>query len=116
EGASYSTNSAPHWPVKPKQPAMPAERIKIDRVFHALGDATRRAILEKLAQEPVSASRLAEPLHLTLAAVVQHLQILVDSGLVRAEKIGRARTSRIEPNGVSVAEPSIRDRRTTRAR
>ncbi len=86
---------------------------KIDRVFHALGDPTRRAILERLTQGPVSVSRLAEPLELTLAAVVQHLQILEESGLVHTEKLGRVRTCRIEPKGLSVAEEWIRDRRTT---
>jgi DNA-binding transcriptional ArsR family regulator len=78
----------------------------------ALGDATRRAILEKLGEGPVSVSRLAEPLAITLAAVVQHLQVLEDSGLIVTEKVGRVRTCRIEPTGFSVAEQWIRDRRT----
>ncbi len=91
---------------------MPAAKPAVDRVFHALGDPTRRAIMEKLSRGPVSVSRLAEPLDLTLAAVVQHLQILEDSGLVVTEKIGRVRTCRIEPKGLSVAEHWIRDRRT----
>jgi DNA-binding transcriptional ArsR family regulator len=91
---------------------MPADKFKIDRVFHALGDSTRRAIMEKLSQGPISVSRLAEPLDLTLAAVVQHLQVLEDSGLVHTEKVGRVRTCRIEPKGLSVAEQWIRDRRT----
>src|SRR5476651_492701 len=72
----------------------------IDRVFHALGDPTRRAILEKLSQGPISVSRLAEPLDITLAAVVQHLQVLEESGLVQTEKVGRVRTCRIEPAGL----------------
>ena len=82
------------------------------RVFHALGDPTRRAILERLSQGPISVSRLAEPLELTLAAVVQHLQVLEASGLVHTEKVGRVRTCRIEPKGLSVAEQWIDDRRT----
>jgi DNA-binding transcriptional ArsR family regulator len=91
---------------------MPHQKPPADRVFHALGDPTRRAILERLADGPVTVSRLAEPLKLTLAAVVQHLQILEDSGLVQTEKIGRVRTCRLEPRGFSVAEQWIRDRRT----
>jgi len=91
---------------------MPADKLKVDRVFHALGDATRRTIMEKLSQGPVSVSHLAEPLDLTLAAVVQHLQVLEDCGLVHTEKVGRVRTCRIEPKGLSVAEQWIRDRRT----
>ena len=84
----------------------------IDRVFHALGDSSRRAILEKLSEGPISVSRLAEPLAITLAAVVQHLQVLEESGLVQTEKVGRVRTCRIEPAGLSVAAQWIGDRRS----
>jgi DNA-binding transcriptional ArsR family regulator len=72
----------------------------IGRIFHALGDPTRRAMMETLSQGPMSVSRLAEPLSITLAAVVQHLQVLEESGLVQTEKVGRVRTCRIEPAGL----------------
>jgi DNA-binding transcriptional ArsR family regulator len=85
----------------------------VDSVFHALGDPTRRAILERLSQGPISVSRLAEPLSITLAAVVQHLQVLEESGLVETEKLGRVRTCRIEPAGLAIASQWIADRRTT---
>jgi DNA-binding transcriptional ArsR family regulator len=88
------------------------KKPNIDRVFHALGDPTRRSILEKLSEGPVSVSRLAEPLDITLAAVVQHLQVLEESGLVRTEKIGRVRTCRVEPDGISAAEQWLSDRRS----
>ena len=91
---------------------MNRRKPNIDGVFHALGDATRRAILEKLSQGPVSVSRLAEPLEITLAAVVQHLQVLEESGLVQTEKLGRVRTCSIEPAGLSVAEQWISERRS----
>jgi DNA-binding transcriptional ArsR family regulator len=91
---------------------MPDANLTPDRVFHALGDPTRRAILERLTDGAVTVSRLAEPLRLTLAAVVQHLQVLEDSGLVQTEKIGRVRTCRLEPRGFAVAEQWIRERRT----
>lgn len=91
---------------------MPSSTNSVDHVFHALGDGTRRAILEMVSEGPVSVSRLAEPLGITLAAVVQHLQILEESGLVHTEKIGRVRTCRIKPAGLSVAEQWIRDRRS----
>lgn len=91
---------------------MPKRSISVDRVFQALGDPTRRAILEKLTNGPTTVSQLAEPLDITLAAVVQHLQFLEESGLVHTEKIGRVRTCRIEPSGLSVAEKWIRDRRS----
>ena len=91
--------------MKRKQP-------NVDHVFHALGDSTRRAILEKLSEGPISVSRLAEPLDISLAAVVQHLQVLEESGLVRTEKVGRVRTCSIEPAGFSVAQQWIGDRRS----
>jgi DNA-binding transcriptional ArsR family regulator len=91
---------------------MHRKKPDIDRVFHALGDPTRRAILEKLGEGPISVSRLAEPLDITLAAVVQHLQVLEESGLVQTEKVGRVRTCRIASAGFSAAEKWIRDRRS----
>jgi DNA-binding transcriptional ArsR family regulator len=81
-------------------------------VFHALGDPTRRAILEKLTAGPVSVSTLAEPFDMSLAAVVQHLQVLEDSGLVVTEKVGRVRTCRIESAGLDAAAAWIADRRS----
>jgi DNA-binding transcriptional ArsR family regulator len=92
---------------------MPSDKVNIDRVFHALGDPTRRAILEKLSERPQSVSRLAAPLDMTLAAVVQHLQLLEDCGLVRTEKVGRIRTCHLEPGGLSVLEQWIDARRST---
>jgi DNA-binding transcriptional ArsR family regulator len=91
---------------------MHRKKPDIDRVFHALGDATRRAIMEKLSQGPISVSRLAEPFDMSLAAVVQHLQVLEESGLVQTEKVGRVRTCRIEPAGLTVALQWIGDRRS----
>jgi DNA-binding transcriptional ArsR family regulator len=91
---------------------MLSQRERIDRVFHALGDPTRRAIVETLSTGPMSVSRLAEPLDITLAAVVQHLKILEESGLVHSEKLGRVRTCSIEPAGLSLAEQWINKRRS----
>jgi DNA-binding transcriptional ArsR family regulator len=91
---------------------MRRKKPSIESVFHALGDPTRRAILEKLSKGPMSVSRLAEPLDITLAAVVQHLQVLEESGLVQTEKVGRVRTCRIEPAGLDVAQEWIGDRRS----
>jgi DNA-binding transcriptional ArsR family regulator len=91
---------------------MHRKKPDIDRVFHALGDPSRRAIMEKLSEGPISVSRLAEPLDITLAAVMQHLQVLEESGLVQTEKVGRVRTCQIEPTGLSVAAKWIGDRRS----
>ncbi len=87
-------------------------KANIGRVFHALGDPTRRAIVEKLSQGPVSVSRLAGPLAITLTAVAQHLQLLEESGLVHTEKVGRVRTCRLETAGLSLAEQWIGERRS----
>lgn len=84
----------------------------LDRVFQALADPTRRAMIERLSRGPASVSQLAEPLPITLAAVVQHLQVLEQSGVVRTEKVGRIRTCRLEQHGLSVAEGWITQRRT----
>jgi DNA-binding transcriptional ArsR family regulator len=77
-----------------------------------LGDPTRRAIVERLSEGPISVSQLAAPLAITLAAVVQHLQVLEESGLVHTEKVGRVRTCRMESSGLSVVERWIEDRRS----
>lgn len=91
---------------------MPKQQPQIDRLFHALGDPTRRAILDLLSRGPISVTRLAEPLSITLTAVGQHLQILEDSDLVRTEKAGRVRTCRIEPAGFDRLEKWIKDHRS----
>ena len=91
---------------------MPTTPKQIDCLFHALGDPTRRAILDHLTSGPMSVSCLAEPLGVTLTAVAQHLQILEEAGLVHTEKLGRVRTCRIEPSGFRALEQWIRDHRT----
>ena len=92
---------------------MAKRKIDIDRLFHALGDPTRRAILDRLTRGPLSVSALAEPLGITLTAVMQHLQILEEARLAATEKLGRVRTCRIEPAGFDVLQQWIRDHRST---
>ena len=79
-----------------------------DRVFHALGDPTRRAIVARLSRGPLSVSSLAQPRDMTLTAVAQHLQVLEESGLVRTGKTGRVRTCHLETAGLLAAERWIR--------
>lgn len=83
-----------------------------DRVFHALADPTRRAIVERLSRGSSSVSELAKPLDVTLAAVVQHLQVLEESGLIRTEKVGRVRSCHFEPEGLRTMERWIVERRS----
>ncbi len=87
--------------------------VDIGRVFDALGDPTRRAIVDGLREGPVSVSTLAGPLQITLTAVGQHLQILEETGLVQTEKIGRIRTCRLEPTGFLALQQWVQDHRST---
>ena len=89
-----------------------ATATQVDRAFHALGDPTRRAIVERLSEGPRSVSGLAQPLGVTITAVSQHLQVLEESGLVRTWKTGRVRTCRIEAAGFGILEGWIAERRT----
>ncbi|MGH2993503.1 MAG: ArsR/SmtB family transcription factor, partial [Solirubrobacterales bacterium] len=70
--------------------------VPLDRVFQALSDPSRRVMVERLTRGPASVSELAAPLTMSLPAVVQHLHVLEESGLVRSEKVGRVRTCQIE--------------------
>ncbi len=90
---------------------MPRRAHSPDLVFHALGDPKRRAIIQRLSRGPATASDLALPLALTLAAIVQHLQILQHSGLIESTKSGRVRTCRLNPAGLLAAEAWIASQR-----
>ena len=76
----------------------------LDRTFQALADRTRRGLLVRLSRSPASVSDLARPLSMSLPAVLQHLQALEASGLVKSEKKGRVRTVSIEPAAMNAAE------------
>ena len=81
-------------------------------MFHALADPTRRGMVERLVRGPASVSELSRPLEMSLPAVLQHLQVLEASGLVRSEKAGRVRTCRIEPDALRAAEAWVTGQRT----
>ncbi len=84
----------------------------LDRVFQALADPSRRLMVERLSQGQATVSELGRPLEMSLAAVVQHVQVLEASGLVRTQKVGRKRTCSIEPAVLRGAEQWITERRT----
>ena len=84
----------------------------LDRVFQALGDPGRRVMVERLSLGPLSVSELARPMAMSLAAVVQHVQVLEGCGLIRSEKSGRTRTCTINPGVLRSAEQWITERRT----
>jgi DNA-binding transcriptional ArsR family regulator len=83
----------------------------LDRAFHALGDPSRRQMVERLSLGPASVSELAEPLDMSLAAVVQHIQVLEASGLTCSEKAGRVRTCRLQPATLRAVEQWVVDHR-----
>jgi DNA-binding transcriptional ArsR family regulator len=85
----------------------------LDLLFQALADPTRRTMVERLSRGPASVSVLAEPLAVSLPAVIQHLHVLEACGLVRSEKVGRVRTCCIEPAALTKAEQWIAERRGT---
>ena len=69
-------------------------------------------MIERLSRGPMSVTTLAEPFEMSLAAVVQHVQVLEQSGVVRTEKVGRVRTCQLEPRGLQAAETWISQRRS----
>jgi DNA-binding transcriptional ArsR family regulator len=84
----------------------------LEQAFQALADPTRRAVLERLSDGPASVSELARPFAITLAAVVQHVQVLEAAALVRSEKVGRVRTVQLDATGLRSAEDWLAARRT----
>ena|SRR5215510_3851828 len=85
--------------------------LDLDSVFHALADPGRRLMLERLGQGPASVSELGKSLPMTLAAVVQHVQVLEASGLVQTQKLGRTRMCTLNPVPLRSAERWISERR-----
>ena len=83
----------------------------LDRLFHALADPARRAMVERLSRGPAPVSELARPLPMSLPSAMQHLGVLEAAGLVRSEKVGRVRTCAIAPDALSKAEQWINARR-----
>lgn len=82
---------------------MPNQSIQLNRVFQALADPTRRAVLERLNRGPAPMSELAEPFDMALPSFSQHLDVLEDCGLVRSSKEGRVRTYELQAKPLEVA-------------
>src|SRR4051812_44536453 len=83
---------------------MPKQSIALDRVFHALGDPTRRAVLQRLSDGPAAVKELARPFDMALPSFTQHLTVLEQCGLVRSRKTGRVRTYQLVPKPLQAAE------------
>lgn len=80
---------------------------RLDKMFHALADSTRRAMLEHLARTPASVSELARPFEMSMPAIVQHLKVLEDAGIVTSSKVGRVRTVQLAPDALAAGRDWI---------
>ena len=91
---------------------MPNQSTGLDRVFHALQDPTRRAVLRRLGRGALPATELAAPFDMAFPSFLQHLDVLEQSGLVRSKKAGRVRTYRISPRGFEGVEGFLAEQRS----
>mgnify|MGYP001175090765 CR=1 FL=1 len=83
----------------------------LDRVFFALADPTRRAVVQRLSCGPLSVGELAKPFDMALPSFVQHLKVLEHSGLLRSRKTGRVRVCEIAPQPLADAENWLNQQR-----
>jgi DNA-binding transcriptional ArsR family regulator len=90
---------------------MPNQAEPLDRIFHALGDQTRRAVLRRLSAGPASVTALARDFDMALPSFTQHLGVLEGCGIVRSEKIGRVRICRLVPERLREAEGWLAEQR-----
>lgn len=94
--------------MNPRPAVAPA---RLDRMFHALADASRRRMVDRLSEGPASVSELARPLAMALPSVVKHLVVLESGGIVVSEKVGRVRTYRIAPDALADVEAWVAARK-----
>jgi len=85
--------------------------IELDRIFHALSDHTRLAVVVRLSEGPAAVSELAAPFDMALPSFMQHLGVLQKCGLVSSTKKGRVRTFRLTPEPLKMAEHWLEARR-----
>jgi len=87
------------------------QHLALDRVFHALGDPTRRAVVQRLGRGPAAVGELAQPFKMALPSFMQHLAALEKCGLVTSRKQGRSRIYSLEPKPLEAAEKWMTDQR-----
>ena len=90
---------------------MPNQQAQLDRLFHALGDPTRRAVVQRLGRGPAAVGELAQPFKMALPSFMQHLAALEKCGLVTSRKQGRSRIYRLEPKPLEAAEKWMNEQR-----
>ena len=93
-------------------PNQSIQPIDLNRVFQALADPTRRAVLERLTSGPARMSDLAQPFNMALPSFSQHLDVLENCGLVQSRKAGRVRTYQLAPQPLQVAEQWMAEQRS----
>jgi len=91
---------------------MPNQSAQLSRVFQALADPTRRAVLERLSSGPAPMTELAQPFDMALPSFSQHLDVLENCGLVKSRKSGRVRTYKLAPQRMKTAENWLTKQRT----
>jgi DNA-binding transcriptional ArsR family regulator len=87
---------------------MVVHSARLDRIFHALGDPTRRAMLRRLARQEHTVGELAEPFRMSLAAASKHVRKLEQAGLVRRTVRGRTHFCRLNPHPLAEADGWLR--------
>ncbi|HEX3848771.1 MAG TPA: metalloregulator ArsR/SmtB family transcription factor [Steroidobacteraceae bacterium] len=92
---------------------MQSYQASVESVFRALADPMRRAIVKQLSRKQASVSTVAKPLGISLAAVVQHIQVLEECGVISTHKEGRVRMCQVEPRALVVAEQWLSARRNS---
>jgi DNA-binding transcriptional ArsR family regulator len=88
----------------PSQNALRNDETRLDSIFHALADPTRRAILRDISSGEKSVSEVARPYRLTLAAVSKHLNVLQSAELIARERRGSFQIVRLQPDSLSEAD------------
>lgn len=90
---------------------MPKQPARLEQVFKALADTTRRAVVERLGRGPATTTDLASGFGMALPSFMQHLAVLEDSGLVASHKSGRVRIYRLTPDPLHAAEHWLSEQR-----
>jgi DNA-binding transcriptional ArsR family regulator len=78
--------------------------LRLDGIFQALADPTRRAVLQRLGKGPASISELAEPFDMALPSFMKHIRLLEESGWIQSSKQGRVRTCTLDQKSLAAAE------------
>ncbi|WP_416897754.1 MAG: ArsR/SmtB family transcription factor [Minwuia sp.] len=87
------------------------QEARLDRIFGALSDRTRRAMLERLGEGEATVSELAEPFEMSMPAITKHLNVLEDAGLIIRRRDGRMKRCSIDPDGARDAKAWIEQQR-----